>query len=300
MRFFAIADPHLSSAHPKPMDIFGGNWHGHPDIFFARWREVVRDSDVVLIPGDISWAMSLEDALVDLRDIADLPGHKLILRGNHDYWWSSISKVRNALPERMQALQHDAFAWDVSSYHITNEDVGTNENVDESNVGESNVTNYGKTHKPQAHKPQAQSEVAPAGISKVQPANQHRIVVAGTRGWDCPGSRQFDADDEHNSKIYARERQRLELSLQHAAKLAQAAASSTLIVMLHYPPSNLQAEPSAFTELLRHYQADIVVYGHVHGYDPEVLQPPIANAQVHLVAADALGFVPKVLLECSP
>lgn len=280
MRFFAIADPHLSSAHPKPMDIFGGNWQGHPDIFFARWREVVRDSDVVLIPGDISWAMSLEDALVDLRDIANLPGHKLILRGNHDYWWSSISKVRKALPERMQALQHDAFAWDVSSCNITE------------NVIEANVINHNEIH----------GAIAPAGTSKVQPTHKHRIVVAGTRGWDCPGSRQFDEEDEHDSKIYARERQRLELSLKHARKLAQSAASSTLIVMLHYPPSNLQAEPSAFTDLLSHYQADIVVYGHLHGYEPKALQPPvaiIANAQVHLVAADALEFVPKLLLECT-
>lgn len=288
MRFFAIADPHLSSAHPKPMDIFGGNWQGHPEIFFARWREVVRDSDVVLIPGDISWAMSLEDALVDLRDIANLPGHKLILRGNHDYWWSSISKVRKALPERMQALQHDAFAWDVSSYHITDNTI--TENVIAENVIESNVINHGEIH----------GEIAPAGTSKVQPTDKHRIVVAGTRGWDCPGSRQFDEDDEHDSKIYARERQRLELSLKHAHKLAQSAVSATLIVMLHYPPSNLQAEPSAFTDLLTQYQADIVVYGHLHGYDPAALHPPIAEAQVHLVAADALGFAPKLLLECTP
>lgn len=256
------------------MDIFGGNWQGHPDIFFARWRKVVRDSDVVLIPGDISWAMSLEDALLDLRDIATLPGHKLILRGNHDYWWSSIGKVRQALPERMQALQHDAFAWDVSSCHPA-----------EPNVLESSVM-------PNVN--------APAGINKGQPTDKHRIVVAGTRGWDCPGSRPFEEDEAHNAKIYARERQRLELSLKHAQKLMQDAASSTLIVMLHYPPSNLQAEPSAFTELLHQYQADIVVYGHLHGYDPDALTPPIAGAHVHLVAADALGFVPQLLLECTP
>jgi uncharacterized protein len=108
MRLFAIADPHLSSVHPKPMSVFGGNWSGHPAIFFDRWRETVLEDDVVIVAGDISWALKLEDALPDLLSIADLPGRKVILRGNHDYWWPSISKLRNALPFNMQALQNDS------------------------------------------------------------------------------------------------------------------------------------------------------------------------------------------------
>ena len=66
---------------------------------------------MVLIPGDISWAMQLDQALDDLRAIAALPGRKLLLRGNHDYWWSSLSKLRAALPEGMFALQNDALRW---------------------------------------------------------------------------------------------------------------------------------------------------------------------------------------------
>ena len=66
------------------------------------------DDDVVLVPGDISWAMRLEDALPDLEDIAALPGEKVLLRGNHDYWWPSITRLRQALPPRMHALQNDA------------------------------------------------------------------------------------------------------------------------------------------------------------------------------------------------
>ena len=108
MRVFAIADPHLSKAEPKPMTIFGENWAGHPEAFFERWRESVCADDLVLIPGDISWAMRLEGALEDLYDIAALPGKKVLLRGNHDYWWPSISKLRRALPEGMYAVQNDA------------------------------------------------------------------------------------------------------------------------------------------------------------------------------------------------
>ena len=108
MRIFAIADPHLSKAQPKPMSIFGGNWEEHPEAFLNGWRETVQPEDVVIVPGDISWAMRLEEALLDLQDIADLPGTKIILRGNHDYWWASISKVRKALPQGMYALQNDS------------------------------------------------------------------------------------------------------------------------------------------------------------------------------------------------
>ncbi|MEI3400723.1 MAG: metallophosphoesterase [Christensenellales bacterium] len=73
----------------------------------AAWRERVSDEDAVLIPGDISWAMQLDEARLDIEYIAALPGKKVIMRGNHDYWWSSISKVRDMLPCCMYALQND-------------------------------------------------------------------------------------------------------------------------------------------------------------------------------------------------
>jgi len=104
----AIGDPHLSARDPKPMTVFGGGWQGHPEAFFRGWREVVRDDDLVLVPGDVSWAMRLEDARPDLEAIAALPGTKVLLRGNHDYWWPSLTKLRAALPEGMYAIQNDA------------------------------------------------------------------------------------------------------------------------------------------------------------------------------------------------
>ena len=108
MRVLAIADPHLSGAQAKPMDVFGPNWAGHPQAFFDGWRRVVRDDDLVLIAGDISWAMRLDEARVDLEAIAALPGSKVLLRGNHDYWWPSLAKLRAALPPRMHVVQNDA------------------------------------------------------------------------------------------------------------------------------------------------------------------------------------------------
>lgn len=109
MSVFAIADLHLPGGDKKPMDIFGPHWENHFERICQDWRARVQDEDIVLIPGDISWAMQLGAALEDLRAIAKLPGRILILRGNHDYWWSSLTQLRSALPENMHAVQNDAF-----------------------------------------------------------------------------------------------------------------------------------------------------------------------------------------------
>ncbi|MBP5662198.1 MAG: metallophosphoesterase, partial [Clostridia bacterium] len=90
------------------MDRFGSSWQGHWDRIRADWRSRVTEDDVVLIAGDISWAMHLKDARDDLNAIGELPGTKILTRGNHDFWWSSVTKVRAALPKSMFVLQNDA------------------------------------------------------------------------------------------------------------------------------------------------------------------------------------------------
>ena len=99
MKIFAIGDLHLSTTSAKPMDIFGSGWEGHFEKIKKDWLSKVTAEDVVLIPGDISWAMKLSDALIDLNALKDLPGKKVFIRGNHDYWWSGISRVRAAAPD---------------------------------------------------------------------------------------------------------------------------------------------------------------------------------------------------------
>lgn len=110
MNVFAIGDLHLPGGDKKPMDVFGPHWENHFERIAADWRAKVTPDDVVLIPGDISWAMYLADAAEDLRSIAKLPGRIVILRGNHDYWWSSLTQLRCLLPENMYAVQNDALA----------------------------------------------------------------------------------------------------------------------------------------------------------------------------------------------
>ena len=229
MRLFAIADPHLSRAQAKPMDVFGPGWAGHPKAFFDGWRETVTADDLVLIPGDISWAMRLDQALLDLEDIAALPGKKVLLRGNHDYWWPSISRLRAALPPGMWALQNDAVEVD-------------------------------------------------------------GVVIAGTRGWVCPGAHAFSDVD---AKIYEREVERLRLSLTHAAKLE----GRYRVVMLHFPPTNSRLEANELTRLIEAAHPDALLFGHVHGDQADGILKRLAGVAVHFVAADALQFRPRLIAD---
>ena len=108
MSLFAIGDLHMSGGADKPMDVFGAQWDRHFFHIEENWRRTVTEEDTVLIPGDISWAMQLREARQDLEIIGRLPGRKILCKGNHDYWWSSLTRVRAALPAGMSALQFDA------------------------------------------------------------------------------------------------------------------------------------------------------------------------------------------------
>ena len=108
MKIYAISDLHLSLCGDKPMDIFGEKWGGYLEKIEYDWNSKVSETDVVLISGDISWAMQLENALIDLEFLNKLKGSKIIIRGNHDYWWQSISRLREKLPSNVIALQNDA------------------------------------------------------------------------------------------------------------------------------------------------------------------------------------------------
>ena len=112
MAIYAIGDLHMPGHQEKPMNVFGAHWERHFDVIRENWLSVIKPEDTVLIPGDISWAMQMEDVRDDLNEIASLPGKKLILRGNHDYWWNSIGKVRAMLGENMHAIQNDAIEID--------------------------------------------------------------------------------------------------------------------------------------------------------------------------------------------
>lgn len=108
MSLFAIGDFHLSGEPPaKPMEVFSPNWENHFEKIRRNWLTKITETDTVIICGDTSWAMSLEAAMQDLNRIAALPGQKIILRGNHDYWWTSLKKMQQATEGKFMFLQNN-------------------------------------------------------------------------------------------------------------------------------------------------------------------------------------------------
>ena len=108
MKVFSVSDLHLSGLSDKPMEVFGSAWENHFEKIKNDWNGKVSDGDVVLICGDISWGKVLEEGLYDLRALAPLKGEKVFIRGNHDFWWNGITKLREAAPDKtFHFLQND-------------------------------------------------------------------------------------------------------------------------------------------------------------------------------------------------
>ncbi len=120
MTVYAIGDLHLSFKEEiseknwnsieeyKPMDCFGERWNKHYKKIHKNWKKIVKEKDIILLPGDFSWAQKLEEVKRDFPYLSLLPGKKVLIKGNHDYWWQSISKVRSQLPANTYAIQNDS------------------------------------------------------------------------------------------------------------------------------------------------------------------------------------------------
>ena len=99
MSIYTIADLHLSFLQNKPMDIFGYNWENHAEKVKNNWIKKVKQDDYVILPGDFSWATYIEDANLDFLYLNSLPGKKILLKGNHDYWWTTLTSMRKFIKE---------------------------------------------------------------------------------------------------------------------------------------------------------------------------------------------------------
>lgn len=110
MALYAISDLHLAFNNDKPMDIFGEKWSNHDAKIKNNWMKKINEDDMILIAGDISWAMRENESMMDLQWIEDLPGKKIISKGNHDYWWNSITKL-NAKFENTKFLQNNYYVY---------------------------------------------------------------------------------------------------------------------------------------------------------------------------------------------
>lgn len=99
MAIYVMADLHLSFAQDKPMNIFGNSWEHHVEKIKDNWNKKVKEQDYVILAGDFSWATYLSDAKLDFYFLNQLPGHKILLKGNHDYWWTTVTNMRNFIKE---------------------------------------------------------------------------------------------------------------------------------------------------------------------------------------------------------
>ena len=100
MAIYIIGDLHLSFSTNKPMNIFGQNWENHSEKIKKDWIEKVEPGDTIILAGDFSWATYLEETYEDFKYLSELPGNKLILKGNHDYWWTTVTAMNRFLEEQ--------------------------------------------------------------------------------------------------------------------------------------------------------------------------------------------------------
>jgi uncharacterized protein len=116
MTIWTLSDPHLAFGAPgKTMEAFGPSWERYAEKIKEHWEERISPEDLVLIPGDISWGMRLDEAVIDLLWIDALPGKKVILRGNHDHWWGSLAKLSKVMPSSITPIQNNALTWTSAS-----------------------------------------------------------------------------------------------------------------------------------------------------------------------------------------
>ena len=207
------------------MNVFGPEWEGHFEKIIKDWQEKVTDEDIVLIGGDTSWGMYLEEGMYDVRSLAPLKGKKVFIRGNHDFWWSAISRVRASAPD-------DTF------YFLQNDCI---------KIG--------------------------------------KYIIAGSRGWSCPGSTDFTDQD---MKLYLREGERFRLAFQEVKKVRE--EGDTLIALIHYPPFSVRKEDTVFTRLFEENGVDKVVFGHLHGSNYFPLRTEKNGITYYLTSCDKARF----------
>lgn len=111
MALYAISDLHLSLSGDKPMDVFSEEWKNHDVKIRENWLKKVKEEDTVLLAGDLSWSMKLQGGKEELDFVAGLPGRKIIIKGNHDYWWGSITKL-NSMYDNMDFIQNNFFSYE--------------------------------------------------------------------------------------------------------------------------------------------------------------------------------------------
>ena len=272
MKIYALGDTHLSFNEniDKPMDVFGYGWENHTERLEKAWNEVVGEDDCVLIPGDLSWALKLEEALTDIEWIHNLNGKKIISKGNHDLWWSRINYL-NTLYDDIVFLQN-------TSYYIR----------------EANVVCCATRGWPY-----------PGAVeySEHDEKIYRRELIRLRMGLD--DARRQIAEARKQSGDVGEQGEQTEDSREQCEQTEGSgvgddrAKDARLIVALHYPPSDAKCKETEFTKLLEEYGVSDCVYGHLHGAVAFESGPRgmYRGVNYSLVSIDYLGCKPKLIYD---
>lgn len=261
MPIWALADPHLAIGIPsKHMSAFGEPWIDYTEKIEKHWKELVQPDDLVLIAGDISWAMRLEDALPDLNWIHSLPGTKVMIRGNHDFWWNSLSQMSKVMPSSIHVIQNNTYTWNDPKVGIVS--------IGGARLWDSSEYNFGD-------------------IIDYVSNPRSRTILDGTI--DSISHAQI----VESEKIFERELNRLEMSL----RCLNQKEGIKRIVMTHYPPIGLDLKSSRASLLLEKYKVDVCVFGHLHNVKRNLkdLFGEKNGVRYMLTACDYLNFIPKLV-----
>ena len=256
MALYAIGDLHLSLSADKPMDVFGGSW----DNYVQKIKEgfsALDSGDTCVLCGDLTWGMTLEESLKDFQFIDSLPGKKIILKGNHDYWWTTVNKAK-AFFER---------------HGLETLDILNNNSYLVNSVAVNSV---------------AVNSVAVNSVA-VNSVAVNSVAVCGTRGWFCEEEpdRGRDAPVSHDRKIMAREVGRLETSLSSAPESAEK------ICFLHYPPIFKNYVCHEIIDVMTRHGVRSCWYGHIHGIGHKyAVTGRVGSIEYRMVSADYVGFSP--------
>ena len=279
MKVFAIGDLHLSGTPPtKPMDIFGPHWDNHWARIKEDWSTRVTDEDIVFLVGDMSWALRLDEAACDLQEIASMPGKKYMIRGNHDYWWSSANKMRNLMGDAITFLQG----------HGTAELIQTEYGP--------HIIAFGGTRAylcpDDSHfSPETDQSIYDRELMRTEAALQEMDTAVETLLQQLTAETKMETTGSEITENItgSKTTEPLRINIHNVPV--------TKILLLHYPPFNESNAPSGFTDLMEKYKVDTCIFGHLHDQISfKRIPKDFGTTKLELVSADYLNFTLKEII----
>ncbi len=258
MPLYAIGDLHLPSSRGKGMEKFGGRWRNHVEKLKSRWNAIVEKSDTVVIPGDFSWGMTLDECADDFRFLDSLNGRKILLKGNHDYWWSSPAKinaffVENGI-ESVEILQNGAKSVELDSGRVVicgSRGWFVEERLQKQNKNSQTIADWGKMINRECL----------------------RLRLSLDEGMRLLGGINDSGVTDESCK--------------------NVSESGEIFLFMHFPPKFSGFVCPEIISVIKEYPVKRVFFGHIHGKYAIPSYEDYDGLRLELVSADFLDFYPK-------